>query len=202
MSRKLIIITPPFFFDDEAEIITALLENGAGGIHIRKPGAAEEDMRALLNGIPSGYHPRLALHDCFQLALEENIGGVHLNSRNQRPPEHFGGTISRSCHSPEELERFSGLDYLFLSPIFDSISKDGYKGIFPVDKLGGFINEKVVALGGINENTIGRLLPLRFGGFALLGAIWGGEKDIIKKECAIERFIAIKNKVETYDNKR
>ena len=68
-------------------------------------------------------------------------------------------------------------DYLFLSPIFDSISKGGYKSTFSSEQLieaskAGVIDEKVIALGGITIDKIPYLKRLNFGGVAMLGAIY------------------------------
>ena len=36
----------------------------------------------------------------------------------------------------------------------------------------GLINEKVIALGGVDENTLPQLSPFAFGGAAVLGCVW------------------------------
>lgn len=69
------------------------------------------------------------------------------------------------------------MDYVFLSPIFDSISKSGYRSAFSYARLRdaadrGVIDEKVVALGGVTFDKIPLLSSLHFGGAAMLGAIW------------------------------
>lgn len=70
------------------------------------------------------------------------------------------------------------MDYLFLSPIFNSISKEGYESGFTIEELEsasdkGIINDKVFALGGIDEKTIPELRSISFGGVTVLGALWG-----------------------------
>lgn len=87
-------------------------------LHLRKPDSEANELRKLLDRIPAIYYPKIVLHDCFGLAVEYGLGGVHLNRRNNQIPDGFTGTISRSCHSIGELEQFGELDYLFLSPIF------------------------------------------------------------------------------------
>ena len=69
------------------------------------------------------------------------------------------------------------MDYVFLSPIFDSISKRGYRSQFSLTELQkaaaeGIIDSKVVALGGITKDKLPLLQSLHFGGAAMLGAIW------------------------------
>ena len=67
-------------------------------------------------------------------------------------------------------------DYVFLSPIFDSISKVGYNSAFTEDMLRdasvkGIIDEKVVALGGVTFEKISYLKELNFGGAAMMGVL-------------------------------
>ncbi len=82
---------------------------------------------------------------------------------------------SYSSHSISEmLEAIKIFDYVFLSPIYNSISKDGYNSKFRIDELKGLnlINEKVVALGGVREENFEELKRIGFGGAALLGSLW------------------------------
>lgn len=172
---KRIVITLPHFFEGEAASITAMLESGAERVHIRKPGATETDIAALVESIAPQYRSRLSLHDAFGLAVPLGVGGVHLNSRNSEPPAAFTGLVSRSCHSLEELRQDA--DYLFLSPIFDSISKSGYRSAFTTTELteasaSGLIGPRVYALGGVFPGNFMRVESLGFGGAALLGAAW------------------------------
>ena len=68
-------------------------------------------------------------------------------------------------------------DYLFLSPIFDSISKMRYRSAFSHEELQraadtGIIDNRVVALGGVTYDKIAYLESLHFGGVAMSGALW------------------------------
>ena len=69
------------------------------------------------------------------------------------------------------------LDYMSLSPIFDSISKSGYRAAFTRDELieahrQGIINERVLALGGVTFDRIDEVLEMGFGGAMILGDAW------------------------------
>lgn len=190
--NRLIVITTPYIYPDEAALIGILFANGMERLHLRKPGCGKNELSAILDQIPAEYHDRIVLHDHFELALERPLGGIHLNGRNPDPPAGFIGSISRSCHSLGELERFkSNCDYLFLSPVFNSISKEGYGAGFMLDQLrnaNGLIDHKVIALGGICEETIGKLGDIPFGGYAILGALWGESPSLSMADKIVERF--------------
>ncbi len=176
-----IIITKPAFFDGEADRIVCHLRQGnAGFLHIRKPGSTVEEVEALLRDIPAKWHSRLVLHDHFALAVRYGLHGVHLNSRNPLPPDGWQGSVSRSCHSLEEvLEWKERCHYVSLSPIFDSISKQGYASAFSredIEKatLGGIIDTKVYALGGVTFALLDTVKAMGFGGAMILGDAWKG----------------------------
>lgn len=177
----LIAISTPEFRSDEARQIQQLLSDSSGfrRVHLRKPGATPDMMRHLLDAIPAELYPRLSLHDCFSIATERGLGGVHLNRRNPTAPEGWTGLISRSCHSLDELRHYGGdgvYDYLFLSPVFDSISKSGYRSAFDLEqlRLSGLTGPRVVALGGVTPERLPALAAAGFGGAAMLGAVWSG----------------------------
>ena len=164
---KTIVITRPAFFDGETDLVNSLFLEGMERLHLRKPGASEEE---------------LALHDCFPLAKKFALGGVHLNSRNPEAPQGIHGmTVSRSCHSIREvIQHKSECDYLFLSPIYDSISKEGYGSAFSRIELKRAAEEEIIdnqvfALGGVSLEHIPEIRSLGFGGAAVLGALWQAE---------------------------
>ena len=124
---KLIVITTPQFFEGEAAAVTSLFQNGLEILHLRKPGASAEEMGNFLLQLPMEYMPRIVTHEQFQLASVFGLKGIHLNGRNPQIPSGYKGHVSRSCHSLEEvLKHKSDCNYVFLSPIYDSISKEGY----------------------------------------------------------------------------
>ena len=180
LEMKYIGITEEHPIEQENRLITALLDNGLDLIHLRKPKYSGEKTEQLLLSIPPRYYDRIVLHDHFELAEKYRLAGVHLNGRNPhyRPLSNdYIPTLSRSCHSIEELTDGQRYDYLFLSPIFDSISKKGYRSAFLPEQLTkagkeGVINEKVIALGGITPEKKTAIKDWNFGGIAVLGFLW------------------------------
>lgn len=173
-----IVITSPGFLQGEADFIDRLFGHGLDRLHLRKPGAEIGECRRLLDGIRREWLPQIVVHDNFGLCREYGLGGVHLNGRNPIAPPNHEGSVSRSCHSLEEISRYKGeCDYLTLSPIFNSISKQGYMAAFGPGQLAaardsGLIDRRVIALGGVTLENIPRVKELGFGGVAILGDVW------------------------------
>ena len=171
------VITSPSFFPGEALFIHRLFAHGVDIVHLRKPGATADDCAKLLDGLTSDDRRRIVIHDFFELAEPYGLRGIHLNARRSTVPGGYEGHISRSCHSFEEVWRYKdACDYVFLSPIFDSISKQGYASAFTDNALkqalkDGIIDHKVVALGGVTPDKISYLRQLGFGGAAMLGCV-------------------------------
>lgn len=175
---KWIVITMPDFIEHEAKYINQLFEAGIDLLHLRKPDSSLEDCERLLQEIAPKWYPQIVVNDHFSLCQKYHLHGIHLNRRNHEIPERFQGSISCSCHSLEEvIEKKPVCDYVFLSPIFDSISKQGYRSAFDDATLKkasaeGIIDQKVVALGGVTRERIALLEKYGFGGAAMLGDIW------------------------------
>ena len=172
-----IAITQPFAVDGEDAIIRHLLANGFDIVHLRKPDADIDYCRELLQRLTHSERKRVVIHDYYSLYAEFNLRGIHLNKNIASYPVDYQGTRTRSCHSFDEVVRYKHeCDYLFLSPIFDSISKSGYHSNFSHDELleaskRGVIDSKVIALGGVTFDKLPYLQSLHFGGVAMMGAL-------------------------------
>lgn len=189
---KLIVITYPEHFDDELSCVNRLFANGLHSLHLRKPDLSTEELRQYLNGVDTKFHSRIVLHSAFELLDEFDFKGVHLNSKTVHLAKQFQEkniSISYSAHSFDEVLKWKDcMNYFFLSPIFDSISKRGYQSAFEETELKEFIHthqlqSKLCALGGVDEKNIKQLKSIGFDYCAVLGAIWEqqSEKKIIQK---------------------
>lgn len=177
--KQLIAITHEEILPNEARLIVTAMQSGIDRLHMRKPYADYHAVDTLLRAIPSTLHPHIVLHDHFTLAQSYAVGGIHLNSRHVEKPRDWQGSVSRSCHTFEEITRYKSThDYLFLSPIYNSISKVGYSATFTHDallqaSLEGTIDHQVIALGGITLDNIATTMQhYNFGGVAVLGTLW------------------------------
>lgn len=186
---QLIVITPDSILKDEAEVINRLFECGLQRLHLRKPLATIAAYRKCLYPIDPEYHNRVVLCSHFELWDESEFGGIHLNShmRNDNtilatikniPPN----AVSTSYHSWQEIEDNEiEYGYVFASPVFDSISKSGYKAgidLKGADELKQKLAKQnkycpsIIGLGGVGVQQIKILHQYGFDGAAILGAIW------------------------------
>lgn len=168
-----IAITPEHISPIEHRMIAMILDAGWDYVHLRHPSASITDMRRLIQDIPQRYYRRLRLHGHFELLNEFNLGGIHLNHRCPNAPALYRGAMSRSCHSIDELSQYPECDYLTLSPIFDSISKQGYQAAFSESQLQTLPANRVIALGGITPERIAQIMRYPFAGYAVLGYLFG-----------------------------
>ena len=175
---RIIAITSPTVTDEDIYLIKGLIDNGIDTIHHRKPNASLDECRRLLSELNDEQRAKIIVHDFVELYSEFSLKGIHINKNITTLPDGYDGFRSRSCHSFAEIVKYKqDYDYLFLSPIFDSISKAGYKSAFSHKELqqastDGIIDDKVIALGGITFNDIPYLKALNFGGVAMIGSLY------------------------------
>lgn len=209
------------FYDipNEIHILNLLFCNGLEVFHLRKDldckhlGSVEkyteEKIRKYIESIPKCFRNRIIIHSHFHLVHEYGLLGAHF-TKKYTYEEYIEDTglsqqdvlfnkVGFSLHSTAEIELYDKTyDYLFLSPIFDSISNKGYNSKFDLTKLKKFLQEKnttseIIALGGMNNTKVSKVKELGFNGLSLLGYIWSAfdeDQDIIE---AIDRFKVIMN---------
>ncbi len=159
------------------QYIETVLNAGWDYVHLRFIESDKDEVGKVIESIPILHHKKLTLHNHFELADKYAVGGLHLNSRCKKLPVGFKGRVSCSCHSLTELSLAECYDYVMLSPVFDSISKQGYRGRFSDKELRMIKARNVIALGGITPDRIAELKQYNFSGFAMLGYLFQS-KDI------------------------
>ena len=140
-----------------------MFEAGLDFLHIHKPAFSKKETEDFIQQIPIRYHKQVSLHADF-------------------PKFHSLEALSTYHPGPGQMA--------FLSPVFDSISKNGYKSKF-TDRLNKFTQIKpeliatikgknIVALGGVDTDKLELLRKVGFKGAATLGAIWHSKKPVEK----------------------
>jgi thiamine-phosphate pyrophosphorylase len=187
----IIVITSEKPVDDEEEIINELFREGLDLLHIRKPFMTQDQMSDFINTINSDFYNRLVLHNHYDMAADFSVSRFHFNEtarQNKIYSSFKGQMISTSVHDIQTFNELSAeWEYAFISPAFPSISKKGYgqnATILNQIKDRNNLEVKMIALGGINEYTIGEALIYGADGVALLGAVWENDEPLlIFKKC-------------------
>lgn len=181
-----IVISDPLGFEQEADLINQLFEAGMPLFHLRKPDMDINDYTQLISSIDPVYYDRIALHQFHELANNfPLIKRLHYPEKFRKEGYKYNDTnvLSTSIHSLHELHKLEHFDYTFYGPVFNSLSKPGYMGLasvklkLPVDNK----RIKLIALGGIDLDTVEKVKPMGFDGIAVLGAIWNNKERSVDK---------------------
>ncbi len=204
---KLILISYDKNIKGELELLIQLFEKGLEYFHIRKPAFSYSKMEEYVKKIPEIYRNRLILHSHYELVDKYKLKGIHFTKYTYSLINLYKNRSihkSISYHSFDEIKSNNyKFDYIFLSPIYNSISKKGYNSAFTEYELLNFfqsnrINQNIIALGGISEKKINNTLDKGFNGAAVLGEIWN---SFIKKNdfsVALKKFDIIKTQINSY----
>ena len=183
---KPIVICYPTKLDKEIEAINALFDAGLEVLHVRKPAYSEAEMTAFIDSIDTQYHKRIVVHSHLAMVEPKDLRGVHFTSYNRHLIDDYSNKAlpkSISVHSMSELINLSeSFNYALLSPVFESISKEGYGPAIDQSVLKNYLEKNhevpVLALGGIDHKNVDVARDLGFDGVVLHGHLWAQfEKD-------------------------
>lgn len=196
-----ILFTYPETLPHESLLLNNLLTEEWDFLHVRKPDYSKEEMMNFLELIPD-FHYKVVLHSHYELIHEYELAGINMNRKGMAQLSYSDeltsacdvralvlkkgsiyvkdmvpDLVTYSAHSFSEIQQLPfKTDYVFLSPIFDSISKICYQSAFnDAEILRDFLTNtprKIIALGGVDNTKIAIVKELGFDGYAMLGDIW------------------------------
>jgi thiamine-phosphate pyrophosphorylase len=208
---KLIVVSSQEGYEHEIYDVQAMFKAGMQNFHLRKPKFSTNRLRNYIEKIDKKYHNRIVLHTHHELCIPFRLRGIHLTRKHlkknfmknwlqmkyikvRRPKIE----ITAAYHTIGEFKiKNPGYSYVFLSPIFDSISKVGYRSTFSEDSLEQMLSKtsySVIALGGVDEDKIEQAKKWGFSGVAVMGSLW-------KSKEPVEKFKRIQSLCEQIGNK-
>jgi thiamine-phosphate pyrophosphorylase len=180
---KLVAISSPAFIPEEAELINSLFREGLMCLHIRKPESSREECRTLIKKIKPQFSDRISIHQHHDLAGELGIKRLHFTEKERKATsaeilqnlisDQF--LLSTSIHDLADTYHLSPyFRYTFFGPVFNSISKSGYKGVLSDDFYIKPENKQIpiIGLGGISIDNLEKVYAMNFDGAAVLGTLW------------------------------
>ena len=124
---ELILISPPGEYSRETQWVNQLFAKGLGTFHLRKPGWTTAHLVEYLQEVETQYHSRIMVHYQQEVLKEVGVKGIHFKYLSL-PLQKPAFPLSCGVHSWQEFQEVEErVDYAFISPFFDSISKEGYK---------------------------------------------------------------------------
>jgi len=200
-----ILISPPDYIEHEALLINRMFENNLSLMHLRKPDYDRKSLSVYLSNVNREYHSRIVIHSCYELLNDYNLRGIHITGVDKEQKDSIirgfknrdNISTSISCHTLDELTGDNkGIDYAFLSPVFDSISKSNYKAGFNHKELAETLEKidiDVIALGGCKAEYLQKVKKMGFSGAAFLGAVWNSPDPVESYLLIAEAMKAVNN---------
>jgi len=201
---ELVVISSPRKKEGEVADTIRMFEAGLQRFHLRKPGVSKKYIKEYIELIPERYRNRIVIHSHHGYAHKYKLGGIHISKKHRKSPFKLrmrmywyrfrrpNFIITRSCHKLGDLtaERLP-YSYVFLSPIFDSISVNSLSGGFSKRGLKNTLEEsrlRVYAMGGIEPNRFQQIADLGFQGAAILGYLWSADNRLAAYEKCVEKW--------------
>jgi len=196
----LVVISSPDFFEAEADQVNALFAAGMKRFHLRKPGGSLAAVHALLEAIEPQYLQEVVLHQHHELADGFRLPRLHfpeglrtIAADQVEEQLSKGRVLSSSIHQLNGLHELKAFEYVFFSPVFNSISKIGYSAsLTPEFRLPDRIDgPKVYALGGVDASKLAVLKTMNLDGAAVLGGIWNTGDDPVEQFNSIQKSMTL-----------
>jgi thiamine-phosphate diphosphorylase len=156
------------------EVVATAVLGGTRAIVLREKDLPADERAALADELRAVLDPVGGVLVHAGLAGAAGAVAVHLSSQDPFPSPR-PRLVGRSCHSADELSRAGaeGCDYVFLSPVFPTVSKPGYGPALGLDHLARLAAgaPPVYALGGVGVDDVGGCLAAGAYGIAVMGPV-------------------------------
>ncbi len=173
---------------DHLSMVRAALAGGADVIQLRDKTLSGRDLYALAQDMAALVRASQAtfiVNDRLDIALAAGADGVHLGqddlpvaaARSLSPPSFIIGASVGSVEEGLAAER-DGADYIALSPVFSTPTKDDAgpgHGLEVLCGLRAAVKIPVIAIGGINSGNVRDVVEAGADGVAVISAVLGAD---------------------------
>jgi thiamine-phosphate pyrophosphorylase len=202
VSMKLILISPSERKDSEIPFLLNMFEQGLPTYHLRKTKFSTHELKKFIAEIPEKFHKRIVIHTHHKLAMEFDLKGIYISRTHKKRKTRLWLRlkwfkfrknklqVSVTFRNTEDLfDNGSEYNYVFLSPIFDSLSGNFQAGFFDYNLKATLktAQYEVIARGGVSIDKIQKAHELGFSGAAFYSGIW-------KAKNPLQEFLKVKEK--------
>lgn len=201
---ELILVSSPRKKEGEVADIIKMFEGGLERFHLRKPGVSKKYLQELIEQIPKQYYKRIVIHSNHEYAFQYKLGGIHISKKHRKNAfrlklkmmwyrfRYPNLIITRSCHKLGDLlSDKNPYNYVFLSPVYDSITANSLSANFNRRGLISTIEQcphRVYAMGGVQPEKFQEIADLGFSGAAVLGFLWSVDNRLATYEKCVEKW--------------
>lgn len=169
-------------------MVKAALAGGADVIQLRDKSLSGRDLYALaldMGAMVRASRATFIINDRLDIAQAAGADGVHLGqsdlpvaaARSLAPPSFIVGASVGSVEEAVAAER-DGADYIALSPVFSTPTKDDAgpgHGLEVLSEIRAAVGIPVIAIGGVNSANIKDVVAAGADGVAVISAVLGAE---------------------------
>ncbi len=171
-----------------SEMVELALQGGARVVQYREKRATTRVMVEEASGLKAlcdRYGACFLINDRLDVALAVDAHGVHLGQDDMPVPvaRRLLGKdriIGVTVHNAEEIERAQeeGADYLSIAPVFPTKTKPDHQtplGIEGLRRLVPLVDRPVVAISGIHQGNVRRVIQAGVDGVCVVSAVFASE---------------------------
>lgn len=184
-------------------LLNAIEESLIGGtklVQLREKNATTREFLKLateLKELCHRYNAKLLINDRIDIALAINADGVHLGqtdmpadiARKILGEDKIIGVSTQTIEMAKEAESL-GADYIGVGAVFPTQTKDVIYDMNPeiLSSIAASVSIPVVAIGGINRNTIDDLKDIDVAGYAVVTGILMAEDKKSETEYLLNKY--------------
>lgn len=203
----LYLVTDRELLDEGNSLVDAVEEAILGGVTLvqlreKKISTLEYyNIACKVKKVTDKYNVPLIIDDRLDIALAVDASGLHIGqqdlpaekARKFLGPDKILGVSVGTLEEALKAEK-DGADYLGVGPVFTTTTKENpvYVDLEELKKITEEVNIDIVAIGGINENTMDRLKGIDIDGIAIVSAIMGNKDIKAASKDLLERFNSLK----------
>lgn len=173
---------------DHTSMVKAALAGGADVVQLRDKSLSGRDLYALaleMAALVRASRATFIINDRLDIALAARADGVHLGqfdlpvaaARSLTPPSFIIGVSVGSVEEALAAER-DGADYIALSPVFSTPTKDDAgpgHGLGMLSDIRAAVRVPVIAIGGVNSRNVQDVVAAGADGVAVISAVLGAD---------------------------
>ncbi|WP_432662961.1 thiamine phosphate synthase [Wukongibacter baidiensis] len=182
-------------------VVLEALRGGVNAVILREKDLSYDELLPIafrLRNITNSFGSQLIVNSNLKAAIISNANFFHVGIEDfkKKKLDLSGALLGLSVHSVEEAIKAEklGAKYILASHIFETDCKKGLKpkGIQMIEDIKSNISIPVIALGGINEGNIKKVLEAGASGAAVMSSIMASSNPYLAAKSLRDKMLSYK----------